>query len=266
MCFLHRLLGAVPFVLCASGVNAQVYLHGRVLEDASGLPVAEATVILQDERGRDLQRQVADDDGGFAFAVTGNGPVRLRAERLGYRRATTPPLHFEGYTVFTVEVRLDVAAVLLAPLTVLARSRGDLPAPTLAGFERRRQSGYGWYLTRAEIARRNASRATDLLTAAPGVALQPARGTNRSAIYMDRSGSRCAAQIFIDGFHVNRRMGMVPGRRGGTAAETVFLDEMVQPAAIEGIEVYQGLSRLPPEFVTPDSRCGVVAVWTRRGG
>jgi hypothetical protein len=47
-------------------------------------------------------------------------------------------------------------------------------------------------------------------------------------------------------------------------AETVMLDEMIAPGAIHGIEVYQGLSRLPPEFVTPEITCGVVAIWTRR--
>jgi hypothetical protein len=265
MRFLLCLFAVVPVALGATAGHAQVYLNGRVLEDASEQPVAEATVILQDGRGRDLQRQITDAEGNFVFVVTGKGPVRLRAERIGYRRATTAPFHFEDYTVFSVEVRLDVSAVLLAPLTIVARSRSG-PSPTLAGFERRREVGHGWFLSREDIVRRNASRATDLLTSAPGVWLQNPRGGSRRAVYMDRSGARCPAQLFIDGFHVNRPMGGLPGRRGQNASDTIFLDELVHPDAIEGIEVYQGLGRLPSDFVTRENVCGVVAIWTRRGG
>jgi hypothetical protein len=264
MRFIHAPLAAALALLPAAA-SAQVYLHGTVVEDATGVPVVNATVVLQDSRGREMQRQIADDAGHFAFAVVGMDAVRLRAERIGYRTVTTPVIRFEGFTVFTLEVRLDVSAVLLAPLTVKTRSR-TLPAPTLTGFERRRDGGNGWFMSRDEIFRRNASLATDLLVNVPGIWLERGQGTMRRQILMARGAARCRAHIFIDGVHVNRPMGNLAGRRGITVAETVMLDDMVPPDAIHGIEVYQGMSRLPAEFVTPEITCGVVAIWTRRGG
>jgi hypothetical protein len=46
----------------------------------------------------------------------------------------------------------------------------------------------------------------------------------------------------------------------------VSVDDLVAPGAIEGIELYRGTATIPAEFLTPQARCGVVAIWTRRGG
>jgi hypothetical protein len=259
----HLIAVALSLAVVPAAAGAQVHINGRVVEGASGQPVAAATVLLQDGRGRDLQRQVADDGGNFAFVVVGMEAVRLRAERVGYRAATMPSIRLEDFTVFTLEIRLDVSAVLLAPLTVVTRSRA-LPAPTLTGFERRREGSFGWFMIRDEIVKRNASLTTDLLVNVPGLYLEPGRGTSRRHVLMARGAARCRAHIFIDGVHANRPMGGVPGRPGRTVAETVMLDELISPNGIHGIEVYQGLTGLPSEFVTPEISCGVVAIWTRR--
>lgn len=259
MQYTHRLLAAVFLFLCATAADAQVHLHGRVIEDGSEQPIVNAAVVLQDGYGRRLARQITDETGRFSFAVRGSGPVRLRAERIGYQRTTTPPLHFDGYTMYRVEIRLDVDAVLLAPLEVVTRSRSGV-SPTLAGFDLRRRNGLGWYITREEIERRNPNRVTDILATVPGVSL------HRQVVYMSR-GRHCPAQIFIDGFRINRSLPPMPvtGERFSTT-EAFPIDDMVRPSSVEGIEVYQGLSRVPAEFLTAEAACGVVAIWTRRGG
>lgn len=262
MQYTHRLLAAIFLLLWATVADAQVHLHGRVIEDASEQPIVNATVVLQDARGRRLARQITDELGQFSFVVSGNGPVRLQAERIGYQRATTPVLHFDGYTIYHLEIRLDIAAILLAPLEVVARSRSGV-SPTLAGFDRRRRSGIGWYMTREEIERRKPNMVTDILAMVPGVWLQSSGGGSRRTVYMSRRN--CPAQIFIDGFHINRSVPM-PGGRSLSTTEAFPIDDMVRPGSVEGIEVYQGLSRVPAEFLTPESACGVVAIWTRRDG
>jgi hypothetical protein len=44
----------------------------------------------------------------------------------------------------------------------------------------------------------------------------------------------------------------------------VFVDDLVSPLDIETIEVFRGLGSIPPEFLTPQARCGVIAIWTKR--
>lgn len=259
------LLLAACLATGAVAAEAQVQLHGRVIEDASSEPVAGATVLLQDAGGRTIARQTSDPLGLFHFPVGHGGSVRLVAERIGYRRTTTPVLHLEGYTLLRVEVRMDPAAVPLAPLEIVARSRAGR-APTLVGFDDRRQAGVGWFITREEIETRNPSRVTDLLATAPGVALHSSGVGGRRTVYMARS-STCPAQIFVDGFLMNRPLRSAPaGRRGVSTTEAFPIDDLVQPGAVEGIEVYQGVSRVPAEFRTENPGCGVVAIWTRRGG
>lgn len=260
------LLAAAGLLLAAApAADAQVQLQGRVIDDAGEQPIGGADVLLQDARGRRLAQQITDEAGEFLFEVDGKRPVRLRVDRIGYQRTLTPVLELDGYVLFRLEVRLGVAAVPLAPLEVVARSRSAV-SPTLSGFETRRLAGLGWFITREEIERRNPSRTSDLLVNVPGVVLQPAaRNSNRRIVYMAR-GSLCPAQIFVDGFHINRHVAPVPGRRGLSTTEMFPIDDVVIPSSIHGIEVYQGLSRLPAEFVTPEASCGVVAIWTRRGG
>jgi hypothetical protein len=259
-----RCLLAGLLLLGATGAEAQVRLHGRVIDDASSEAVAGASVVMQDARGRAVARQLTDELGQFSFTAQGAGPVRLVAERIGFRRTVTPPLSLEGYTLFRVEVRVAAEAVVLAPLEVVSRSRTDR-GPTLAGFDERRTMGTGWFVTREEIESQRPSRVTDLLATAPGVAMQSGGVGGRRTVYMSRSG-HCPAQIFVDGFHVNRPTRQaVGGRRGASTTEAFPIDDLVQPGSIEGIEVYQGLSRIPPEFRTLDVACGVVAIWTRRG-
>jgi hypothetical protein len=72
------------------------------------------------------------------------------------------------------------------------------------------------------------------------------------------AGNGCATQIFVDGFLVNR------GGPGGV--NDIRLDDVVSPGSVEGIEIYRGLSTVPAEFLNADAACGVIAVWTRRGG
>ena len=69
-----------------------------------------------------------------------------------------------------------------------------------------------------------------------------------------RRAGECPVQIFLDGMLATRN------NDGGG----VLVDDLVSPLDVEVIEVFRGLSSIPPEFLTPQARCGVVAIWTRR--
>jgi hypothetical protein len=45
------------------------------------------------------------------------------------------------------------------------------------------------------------------------------------------------------------------------------IDALVQLPlnTIDAVEIFHGISEMPPEFAQPDLRCGAIAIWTRHG-
>lgn len=233
----------------------QVRISGRVIADDGGAPLGAAEVSLRRADGTFLTSAETDSTGAFEFVLTRTSAVRIHARRMGYQAAVTPVLHFDGRRFIQVEVRLDTDAILLAPLEVIVWSDVDR-SPLLDNFRARRELGVGTFITRGDIERRRPMYVTDLLRTVPGVSLVGGGGGARPRIELGRGlGAGCATQIFVDGMLMNRRN-----------AQDVRLDDVVSPGSVEGIEIYRGLSSIPAEFLNADSECGVVAVWTRRGG
>lgn len=255
-------LPSAAVVISAAGAMAQVRgevrIGGTVIDDESAAPIPGVRLELLNRRGSVLARSITGDDGSFRFVVPQHGAYRFRADRIGYQVTTTPALWTEDHDTVRVEIRLDPDAVLLAPLEVTAWSRRVRPSPVTEGFRDRLGSGIGHFFTREDIERRRPALVTDLLASVPGVHLQSSgRGMQRQVL-MTRRGEHCPAQIFVDGFLLN-------GSSRATADADFTLDDAVSPAVVEGIEVYQGLSTIPAQFLNPDARCGAVVVWTRRG-
>jgi hypothetical protein len=241
----------------------QVRIVGRVIEDETLLPIGFAEVALRSSGGATLARTEADEFGNFEFTTRRTSPVRLHASRLGYEETTTPVLFFDTHNLLQVEIRLDPDAILLAPLEIVAWAE-LIDNAVLEGFWNRVETGLGHYITREDVEARNPGKVTDLLRDLPGVQISGGSVGNRPSIRMARASNRnCATQIFVDGFLVNRRMTQPNGTRG---PEDIRIDDVVSPVSVEGIEVYGGLSTVPAEFLNPDAECGVIAIWTKRGG
>jgi outer membrane receptor for ferrienterochelin and colicin len=133
----------------------------------------------------------------------------------------------------------------------------------LEGFRRRQQTGLGTFITREEFDKRKPSLVTDILREVPGIDVASTGSGTRPVVRIGRAGNQdCATQIFVDGFLVNRRAISNEGYR----PIDFRIDDAVSPASVEGIEIYKGLGTIPAEFLTPDAVCGVIAIWTRRGG
>lgn len=256
------LCGGVAVERVAAQEDRVVEVRGTVLDEGSDEPLEGVVIAAMDSFGDVLARRTTDAAGEFTFTVQDRVGVRLSARRIGYREVNTPFLSFEGRDLHVVELRMDTEAVPLAPLTVVARSRRLERSPVLSDFDRRAENGFGWYFTRDEIEEIAPTLVSDLLARVPGVRLESSGGSNlRRTLTMARSsvvgpgGGACPVQIFLDGRLVTR-----------SSAIEFPVDDLVAPQGVEGIEVYRGLSTVPPEFLTPSSRCGVVAIWTRRGG
>lgn len=247
--------------LIAAPAAAQVRIVGRVIADDTGIPLAGAEITARSRTGRFLRQIHTGDDGTFEFYIQRVTGVEIRATRQGYEGSTAPLLEFNGHTFFEVEIRLDPDAVLLTPLEVVGRSVD--PSPFLDAFRERVRTGLGVYITSSDIARRRPMYITDMLRGVPGVTLSMSGSGGRPVVQMARSvGRSCSTRIFVDGMLLNPTM-MTPT---GPRADVFRIDDIVSPGSVEGIEIYRGLSTIPPEFLTGDSQCGVIAIWTRRGG
>jgi hypothetical protein len=105
----------------------------------------------------------------------------------------------------------------------------------------------------------------------PGVRTSPRASGIGSDVVMNRAAPRvggCPVQVFLDGIRINRSNTPVVERDSLDEDlipldEGIAIDDLADPAELEGIEVYYGLAGVPAEFMGPDARCGTVAVWTR---
>lgn len=245
----------------APGLAAQeVRIQGRVIEDETLQPIAGAAVQVFRPGGRQLGQVFTDDAGNFVFTVPESGGYRFRAARIGYEETETPVLWTDGYEDYQVEIRLAPDAVLLAPIEVLTRSRGE-DSPVLESFWARKEAGLGHYFTQDDVRELKPLRVTDLIGRIPGVKLQSSGSGLRRVVYMSRAPTNCPALIYVDGMLWNRP---VPDGSGGGDYTLFTVDDVVDPAGVLGVEVYPGLATVPAEFLAPGARCGVVAIWTRR--
>jgi hypothetical protein len=236
-------------------------VEGRVIDDASEEPVGSAQVELLDRRERRQGGVLADESGRFTFRSLQPGEYRLRSTRIGYATVTTPVFRVPGDTLF-VEVRMDVEAVLLAPLEVVSGPYLRRHSPGLDGFYYRMERGMGGvFITRDEIERRSPRKLGEVLVGVPN--LNVSVGAGRSTSVQSRrvpvrmpwgagaSARACPPAIYLDGM---RQPDNVVG----------YLDE-ISPHHVEGIEIYTSTAQVPGEFSGSTAMCGVIAIWTRRG-
>ncbi len=108
------LLGAFP-------VQAQS-IRGRVLDAASDTPVVEALVQLLAERDRVVASGASSTRGEYLVRGPAAGTYRLRVLRIGFRPWVSDPVRLMSDTLQVQDLRVDAGVVVLAELTVRARS------------------------------------------------------------------------------------------------------------------------------------------------
>jgi hypothetical protein len=257
---------ALLAVVTATDANAQresATLEGRVVDAASGAPVASAEISLV---VRNPARARTSEDGTFRLTRLPAGVHLLTVRALGYEPASTWLELREG-VLGSVQVSLEVRPVALADVRVEApRARDDAPA-----FWRSRAGTTGRLLTRADIQARGVTRMTDLLREIPGAQIVPV-GTRGHVVAFARArrAGPCPAAVYVDGLPFT--------------LSPLGLDE-IHPDEVEAIEVFSGPSQVPPQYgrhgadmdggmlsggrggrmTQPrgSSSCGVIAVWTR---
>jgi hypothetical protein len=221
-----------------SGAPGNGVIRGRVTDGATKAPIAEAEVSVV---GRLLSART-DGAGRFRHAGLGAHGHMVQVRKIGYEPVLIElTAAAESAGVHEVELyRSD--AVLLDTVVV----RDSMAPPTSywhPDFERRRTEGRGQFVTRQQIEQRNAATLGDLLRTLNGLRTNCRPGG--CTVWMTRSN--CRPSYFADGFPVE-----------ASAVERMPVNDVF------GVEVYD-LFEVPAELQQSRLRCGVIAVWTRRG-
>lgn len=228
----------------------------------------------------DGRRVISDAHGGFTFAGLSTGLVVLRIRALGFQPRYVHVELGEAYG-WRGMVQLEFVAQVLPEVKVRGAPAFWKP-PEYANthkyddFFMRMHRGFGTFLDREEIRRRNATTLLELLQGVPGISVRwnPPGSPAPTTIRMARcSGNPPPLAFYIDGFRVSINAGNPQGatglRLGGGNRETQTRIEekfeevlnSIHPSGIEMMEVYRGVAELPSDLAR--DVCAVIVVWTR---
>jgi hypothetical protein len=244
---LDAVWGALLYVLLASASAAgaqQGTIRGRVVDKSTsvGLPRVEI-VLLSDSR-----QVTTDSSGQYLFVALPAGSVRLLV------RAPSFPA---TQVIIDLSIGQELEHTIVLDSTAAARSAAQslpgmivtAPVPVdrrLIDFERRRRTGRGHYLARADIEKSGASSVHDAVRPLRGVAVDCGGGMG-CFVRMVRAPMQCKPDYVVDR-RVDNQFG----------PSTPIRD-------IEALEVYTGPSDVPGEFAGWTAGCGVIVIWTRAG-
>lgn len=214
-------------------------LIGHVVDSTgAGLNGAEISVLRLDR-----VRAISGDSGEFKVTGLPPGTVVFNVRRIGYEAATFTAVLKPGKTHRT---NFTLSAMARA-LPTVAVSDTQTNSHWLDQFNGRRANSHGTFITRDEIVKRGARTGIDIIRNVPGVRIQPTRNGLVSRITMSRTTNRaCSPTMYLHGLPY-----------GGTMDDFSADD-------IEAVEVYVGVSEIPPEYDRNEKGiCGVIVVWTR---
>jgi outer membrane cobalamin receptor len=209
-----------------------------------GRPLQGARVQLW---GSDVQGTTTDA-GNFSLAGLPAGTYALEVRAIGYAPKRVP-VTLSSRAPGSVGVVLDERLNTLQSVVVQA-DRTKLNKD-YNGFLERQKRGMGRFLSEEDLNRRNPIVITDALRTTPGLSVVP-NGTGFGYAIQGRGG--CQPDVWVDGMRVFD---------GATD-----LDQLVRPTDVAGVEVYNGPGTVPAQFMGAGGggSCGVVAIWTKRGG
>jgi hypothetical protein len=230
--------------------------HRALAQDA--LPPGVISISVRDSTGRSIAgaeltvegtsvRGVTDERGELRFNAVRGGPATVRIRRLGFQPKNLDII-VDSHVPATSVVTLAPIAQRLSPIVVLG---GKNYTGRMAGFYQRRDLGIGHFVSREKIEHDNPGQLTDVFRRLPGVQITSTRFIKNAIRFRGNSGS-CWPLVWLD----------------GAPLPTAEFDlDFLAPSSIEGIEVYSGISQVPPQFMGSRGlgSCGVIVVWSREG-
>jgi hypothetical protein len=243
-----RGVGLAVLGVCSHAAGAQqlpATLVG-VVRDSAGIPIPAVEVRF---KGADFVSVRTNDSGGFRMINLPTGMATVTLRRMGFAPASAEVRLRAGRTdslVFSLTALATTLAGVLVEDEYEARSH-----KLLAGFWERRARGFGYFLTRDEIEKRDAHEFADLARMAPSVSVGTRNGRRVIRFNRGSAGRDCPPQYVVDGMKIEN----------GSPEEFT-------PQDVEAIEFYSGPATIPPQFAPRFNSftCGAVVIWTRLPG
>lgn len=277
--FTRRAALAAGLALAAAGaaglhpLHAQAIIRGTLYDDASGSPIHGTVMLVDPSSDAPVVHVTSDSLGQFQLQADG-GTYQLAAVRDGYGSVLSAPIALVNGERMTIRLPMAHDGDPMHKIAVIEHIKPDRSQQramvdyhdTMRGFESRRAVGDGLHYDRTQFDRSSASTLGEFLQNVPGfdvvnpestASMQMSRSANLG-ISNGTNGNLCHVGWFVDGHRMD-----LPGQNIDAATDA--LGDM-QLDAIEGLEIFRGLSEMPSEYARPDLRCGAVLIWTRHGG
>lgn len=234
-------------LLAAPGAWAQQNdsrLTGTIVDKASRAPLARVEIIFVG----DARSVLSDSVGRYMFDALPSGIVRFAVRAAGYPFTPLTVALMPGESMARViELDSSSAGRIAAQRLPLVSINAPPPvSPRMVDFERRRVTGQGQYITRAQIDSAGYYNLQDAMRNLRGVNVDCGGGLG-CHIRMARAPMQCNPEYVVDERVDNYFGPSVPIRD------------------IEALEVYTGASDVAGEFAGRNAGCGVIVIWTRSG-
>jgi hypothetical protein len=248
-------------VATAQTAEASVIVRGAVVDSLSGLPLPRATVAIGQTE------QATDFLGHFVIRSVTPGTQAVRVRRVGYREYSSTISVGAGDTTLQ-HFALQAVPMPLTEVTIEGKVI-RVPRVFEAPYQRAAR-GDGRFFTKEDIEKLNPADVRSLLNLVPGISANDrgvtfqrcqaglpspslAFGAGASS-GVPSAGAK--VQVWIDGYRVTGRS------TSPTAESLIELLATVPPSAVEIIEIYSGVTRIPVDFL--NDACAVIAIWTKR--
>jgi hypothetical protein len=254
--FLLVICLAIPYSSFTKKAVGQI-VSGTVLDELTELPITDAVVTLVRQEDRDTRQQATDLSGYFELPASGPGTYMIYFSHLSYEHSGGGPFELVDVDTLRLQIFLMKEAVMLDEVTVEAESM--LPHLAAVGFYNRKNVGWGEFIMREDIVKKQAFQPSDLFTGLKSTVVLRREGADE--IYSSRRNT-CLMTVIIDGSIVFTNE-MTRERRGRRPLHNMSIDGLVAVDNIEAIEVYGSPQGIPQQWQR-QSPCGAVLIWTRR--
>jgi len=260
---LSALVLALASALAPPHAGAQT-VHGRLLEQGTGRPIAAGDLTLLGEDGEAVDRAETDSAGHFTLRSPDPGSFYVRDERIGYRTKADGVLELGEGGEITVDFYLMPQPVELEGVEGTGErtdwiERNQRRFLEGQGFYRRMSAGFGHFITPEELEERPPWTPRDLFKKIPGMAVGvSSMMPGRQRVTLDcvtkgdgRSVTQIQFAVWVDGIRVWQG-----GVEGWEPADDVDIEN------IAAVEVYTRPASLPLQY-TMSGICGGILIWTK---